>query len=75
MDDYEQNCEKTLTNLLKKQDDKIKTIQDYIVKEMDSLYNDDLNLKSLETHDDQEIVYMTNIIDDQHQKLACDYRP
>jgi len=31
---------------------------------MDNLYNDDLNLNSLESHDDNEIIYMTNIIDD-----------
>ena len=31
---------------------------------MDKLYNDDLNLSSLEQHDDNEIIYMTNIVDD-----------
>jgi hypothetical protein len=31
---------------------------------MDKLNNDNLNLKTLEGNDDNEIIYMTNIIDD-----------
>jgi hypothetical protein len=31
---------------------------------MDRLFNDDLNLSSLESHEDHEIVYMTNILED-----------
>lgn len=36
---------------------------------LDKLYNDDLNLSSLESHDDNEIIYMTNIIEDQKRNL------
>lgn len=36
---------------------------------LDKLFNDDLNLSSLDTHDDNEIIYMTNIIDDQKNNL------
>lgn len=64
-----------MTGLLKKQDDKINAIQTSIASEIEHLFNDDLNLKSLEGHDDNEIVYMTNIIDDQHRKLAEGFRP
>ena len=35
-----------------------------VEEHLDKLYNDDLNLSSLESHDDHEIIYMTNIIDD-----------
>ncbi len=40
-------------------------VQDHVEEYLDNLYNDDLNLSSLESHDDNEIIYMTNIIDDQ----------
>jgi len=75
MDEYEEQCESSLASLLTKQEEKIKSIQDSIVTETDHLFNDDLNLSSLESHDDSEIVYMTNIIEDQHRKLANEYRP
>jgi len=42
---------------------------------MDKLFNDDLNLNSLESHDDNEIIYMVNIIDDQKEHLAANFRP
>ena len=64
MDEYEQKCEDNLSSLLKKQEEKIKVIQDGIALETDHLLNDELNLSSLESHDDTEIIYMTNIIDD-----------
>jgi hypothetical protein len=73
MDKYEESCENHLSDLLKKQDEKIKNIQDGIYDEMDKLFNDDLNLSSLESHDDNEIIYMTNIIDDQRKHLASDF--
>ena len=75
MDKYEESCEKHLSELLKRQDEKIKLIQEGIVNEMDNLYNDDLNLNSLESHDDNEIIYMTNIIDDQKRHLAANFKP
>ena len=40
---------------------------------MDKLVNDEINLTSLSNHDNSEIIYMTNIIDDQHKHLAQDY--
>ena len=64
MDKYEEACERHLSDLLRRQDEKIKYIQDGIVNEMDKLNNDHLNLKTLEGNDDNEIIYMTNIIDD-----------
>ena len=42
---------------------------------MDKLFNDDLNLTSLESHDDNEIIYMTNIIDDQKRHLSNEFHP
>lgn len=42
---------------------------------MDQLFNANLNLTSLESHDDHEIIYMTNIIDDQHNHLATNFKP
>ena len=40
-------------------------MEDYL----DKLQNDDLNLSSLESHDDHEIIYMTKIIEDQKNHL------
>ena len=37
---------------------------------LDRLQNDDLNLSSLESHDDNEIIYMTKIIEDQKMHLV-----
>lgn len=48
MDRYEEQSEKQLSDLLKKQDERLGAIQDQIVNQMDKLYNDDLNLSSLE---------------------------
>ena len=39
-------------------------MQSQVEEHLDKLYNDDLNLSSLESHDDNEIIYMTNIIED-----------
>ena len=55
MDKYEESCESHLSELLRKQDEKIKNIQDGILNEQDKLFNDDLNLSSLESHDDNAI--------------------
>jgi hypothetical protein len=38
---------------------------------LDRLQNDDLNLSSLESHDDSEIIYMTKIIEDQKANLVA----
>ena len=46
-------------------------MQNAVEEHLDSLYNDDLNLSSLESHEDQEIIYMTQIIDDQKAKLVA----
>ena len=75
MDKYEATCETNLSELLNKQDSKIKSIQDGIMHEQDKLFNDDLNLSSLESHGDNEIIYMTNIIDDQRKHLAANFKP
>jgi Skp family chaperone for outer membrane proteins len=75
MDDYEQQCEENLGQLLSQQEEKIKNIQDGVEGEMDKLVNDEINLNSLAEHDNSEIIYMTNIIDDQHQHLAQEYQP
>lgn len=50
-------------------------MQDFVIQETDNLYNEDLNLQSLESHEDSEIIYMTSVIEDQHNKLAQDYKP
>jgi len=42
---------------------------------MDKLYNEDLNLSSLESHDDSEIIYMTSIIEDQRTHLIREFNP
>jgi len=36
---------------------------------LDKLQNADLNMSSLESHDDNEIIYMTKIIEDQRAPL------
>lgn len=50
---------------MEQQNNKISLVQTQVEEYLDKLYNDDLNLSSLEGHDDNEIIYMTNIIDDQ----------
>ena len=37
---------------------------------LDRLQNADLNMSSLESHDDNEIIYMTKIIEDQRSPLV-----
>ena len=39
-------------------------VQAQVEEYLDRLQNDDLNLSSLESHDDSEIIYMTKIIED-----------
>ena len=51
-----------LADLLQKQDEKISDIQGAVAIEQDKLFNDDLRLTSLESHGDEEITYMTNIL-------------
>mmetsp|Transcript_44454 Transcript_44454/g.32558 ORF Transcript_44454/g.32558 Transcript_44454/m.32558 type:complete len:174 (+) Transcript_44454:735-1256(+) len=51
------------------QNTKISLVQNQVEEHLDKLYNDDLNLSSLESHDDHEIIYMTNIIEEQQQHL------
>lgn len=75
MDKYEESCEQHLAELLKRQDEKIKAVQESIVGEVDKLFNADINLSSLEAHDDHEIIYMTNILDDQKKHLSENFKP
>lgn len=46
-------------------------IEDYL----DRLQNDELNLSSMESHDDSEIIYMTKIIEDQRSHLLENFHP
>ena len=46
------------------QNKKLWSVQTQVEEYLDKLYNDDLHLSSLESHDDTEIIYMTNIIED-----------
>lgn len=52
----------------------MKRIQNEIGNQHDSLFNQELNLTSLEDHDDREIIYMTNIIDDSEKNLTSDFK-
>lgn len=52
------------------QNDKLIQVQTKVEEQLDKLYNDDLNLSSLESHEDNEIIYMTNIIDEQKEHLV-----
>ena len=65
VDTFEQKSKRMLEELMEKQNLKICQVQTQVEEYLDKLYNDDLNLSSLESHDDNEIIYMTNIIDDQ----------
>lgn len=49
-------------------------IQNEIGIQHDSLFNQEINLTSLEDHDDREIVYMTNIIDDSEKNLTSEFK-
>lgn len=49
-------------------------IQNEIGNQHDSLFNQEINLTSLEDHDDREIVYMTNIIDDSEKNLTSEFK-
>jgi hypothetical protein len=49
-------------------------IQDEIGNQSESLFNQELNLTSIEDHDDREIIYMTNIIDDSEKNLTSGFK-
>lgn len=53
---------------------KLQAVQTQVEECLDRLQNDDLNLSSLESHDDNEIIYMTKIIEDQKAHLV-NFRP
>lgn len=46
------------------QNSKLFSVQTQVEEYLDKLCNDDLNLSSLESHEDTEIIFMTNIIED-----------
>ena len=69
VDAFEQKTKSKLEELMDEQNQKLCHIQTQVEERLDKLYNDDLNLSSLESHDDNEIIYMTNIIDDQKTHL------
>ena len=51
------------------QNSKLFSVQTQVEEYLDKLCNDDLNLSSLESHEDTEIILMTNIIEDQKKHL------
>ena len=51
------------------QNSKLFSVQTQVEEYLDKLCNDDLNLSSLESHEDTEIIFMTNIIEDQKKHL------
>ena len=65
VDTFEQKAKTVLEELMEQQNGKLSQVQTKVEECLDKLYNDDLNLSSLESHDDNEIIYMTNIIEDQ----------
>jgi hypothetical protein len=44
---------------MEEQSQKLNSVQTKVEEFLDKLYNDDLNLSSLESHNDNEIIYMT----------------
>ena len=54
---------------MEEQNAKLFCVQTQVEEYLDKLCNDDLNLSSLEAHDDNEIIYMTNIIEEQKKHL------
>mmetsp|Transcript_34155 Transcript_34155/g.33337 ORF Transcript_34155/g.33337 Transcript_34155/m.33337 type:complete len:191 (+) Transcript_34155:285-857(+) len=70
VDAFEQKAKSQLEELMEEQNQKISMVQTQVEEHLDKLYNDDLNLSSLESHDDHEIIYMTNIIEEQKQHLV-----
>ena len=52
----------------------MRRIQNEIGNQHDNLFNQELNLTSLEDHDDREIIYMTNIIDDTAKNLTSELK-
>lgn len=52
----------------------MRRIQNEIGNLQDNLFNQELNLTSLEDHDDREIIYMTNIIDDTAKNLTSEFK-
>jgi len=64
VDQCEASTREKMATLAEEQGGKLQQVHAQIEEHLDKLYNDDLNLSSLESHDDNEIIYMTNIIDD-----------
>ena len=52
----------------------MKRILNEIGDQHDNLFNQELNLTSLEDHEDREIIYMTNIIDDSAKNLTSEFK-
>jgi hypothetical protein len=74
VDIFEAKTKDGLKVLSDKQALKYQGIETQVEEYLDKLQNDDLNLTSLESHDDNEIIYMTKIIEDQKHNLI-NFRP
>ena len=71
VDLFEAKMKSDLEDLEERQNVKVIAVQAQIEEYLDRLQNDDLNLSSLESHDDSEIIYMTKIIEDQKANLVA----
>ena len=64
VDLFEAKMKSDLEDFEERQNVKLISVQAQVEEYLDRLQNDDLNLSSLESHDDSEIIYMTKIIED-----------
>eukprot|EP00347_Sterkiella_histriomuscorum_P005030 403358170 len=70
VDGFEQKMQSQLDQLFDEQNVKLIQVQSQVEEHLDKLQNADLNMSSLESHDDNEIIYMTKIIEDQRAPLV-----
>lgn len=70
VDAFEAKMKNKFVELMEEQSLKIDNVQCQVEEHLDKLQNADLNMSSLESHDDNEIIYMTKIIEDQRAPLV-----
>lgn len=74
IDQIEANSKANLQQKYDQQSQKISEVNSQIDEQLDSLCNSNINLEMVENHDDQEIVLMTNILDDERKKVV-EFKP
>lgn len=74
VDQQEQKMKDKFEALQTEQSNRLNQVNGAVEEQLDQLCNADLNLSSLEGHEDQALVYMLNIVQSEKEKLI-DFKP